>query len=38
MSRFINFELKSDSESSYADSEKVYNELMTKSESVSNFE
>ena len=33
MSRFINTELKSDSESSDSDSEKVDNELMTKLES-----
>ena len=33
MSRFINTELKSDSESSGSDSEKVDNELMTKLES-----
>ena len=33
ISRFINTELKSDSESSYSDSEKVANKLTTKSES-----
>ena len=33
MSRFINTELKSDSESSDSDPEKVDNELMTKLES-----
>ena len=33
MSRFINTKLKSDSESSDSDSEKVDNELMTKLES-----
>ena len=38
MSRFINTELKSDSESSDSDSEKVDNELMTKLESGSDSE
>ena len=38
MSRFINTKLKSDSESSDSDSEKVDNELMTKLESGSDFE
>ena len=38
MSRFINTELKSGSESSDLDSEKVDNELMTKLESGSDFE
>ena len=38
MSRFINTELKSDSESSDSDSEKVNNELMTKLESGSDSE
>ena len=38
MSRFINTELKSDSESSDSDSEKADNELMTKLESDSDSE
>ena len=38
MSRFINTELKSDSESSDSDSEKVNNELMRKLESGSDSE
>ena len=38
MSRFINTELKWDSESSDSDSEKVNNELMTKLESGSDSE
>ena len=38
MSRFINTKLKSDSESSDLDSEKVDDELMTKLESGSDFE
>ena len=38
MFRFINTELKSDSESSDSDSQKVDNELMTKLESGSAFE
>ena len=38
MSRFINTELKSDSQSSDSDSEKVDNELMTKLESGSDSE
>ena len=38
MSRFINTKLKSDSESSDSDSEKVDNELMTKLESGSDSE
>ena len=38
MSKFINTELKSDSESSDSDSEKVDNELMKKLESGSDSE
>ena len=38
MSRFINTELKSDSESSDSNSEKVDNELVTKLESGSDSE